>query len=777
MNPSPSNGSSLNEASAGDAAADGGPYADVIVAVPSRGLDRPWTYRVPAELSDRVRQGSVVRVPFHGRVLTGYVVAVHPAPDGVADPRSIKPIAEVRSPQEFWGEGLMQLAAWMQAFYGCLTLDALHAIIPEPVRAGLHRKVKGGGRSGVYELSDRVSVVDHLLDVLDGDAPQARRVVAALRERKRIPPSELLNEAHAGPEVLQRLREAGLLRYRIVPTDELTPADDPIRASAEEALGSTARPTLTDPQRAAVDRIVARVRAGKPAVVLLHGVTGSGKTEVYLHALETVMAEGRQGLVLVPEISLTPQAVHRYRSRLGDRVAVLHSALTPPERFEQWWRLRRGQLPLALGARSCVFAPFDRPALLIVDEEQDASYKQEQSPRYHARQIAIKRAVQAGGVVVLGSATPSLESYHWAREGRYELLELPDRVEGRPLPEIEVVDMRRMGRSGPRSIGAVLRDRLRETLARGEQAMLLMNRRGFSSYLMCGDCGHIERCPRCDISLTFHSAPPTLLCHYCLYERRPPSECPQCQGPDVRFFGSGTQRVEEELLRDFPGVGLARMDRDTTRHSGDHRRILERFGRGEVQILLGTQMIAKGHDFPGVTLVGVVLADTALNLPDFRAAERTFSLLVQVAGRAGRGERPGRVVIQTYNPEHPAVICAARQDYHAFFEAELEQRRDLSYPPFSHLVNVLFASEDEQAVEAAAKAAGVALAPAARAVGAGMLGPAPCAVTRIHRKYRWHLTFKAHQVQEIVPEIRKYLGNKAHSGVACSIDADPMSML
>jgi len=753
-------------------------YADVIVARPARGLDRPFTYRVPPALQPHVVAGAVVEVPFRGGSLVGYVIDLHAdAPSSLAED-AIRDVLQVRSPREFWGEDLLGAAGWMQYYYGCLMVEALNAIIPEPVRAGLWRKRPARGapaRTRVVALTDNGPDPEPLLRALDGDGPQARRVLDALRRHGHLPASELLNLAHARTETIHHLRDAGLVKYRMVAPDQLSAWHDPLKGTS--ALGSTERPDLTPAQREAVDRILALRAQGKAAAVLLHGVTGSGKTEVYLRVLEAVTEAGGTAVVLVPEISLTPQAVHRYRTRLGEKVAVLHSGLTDAERHEQWWSLRRGGMAVALGARSCVFAPFDRPSVLVVDEEHDSSYKQDSSPRYHARQVAIRRALQGNGVVVLGSATPSLESYHWAREGRYHLLELGERVEGRPLPEVEIVDLRRFGRGRPVALGAVLRERMREALAAGGQVMLLMNRRGFSSYLMCTDCGHMERCPRCDISLTVHAAPECLRCHYCLFEKGHMAVCPGCTGVSLKYFGSGTQRVEEELLGAFPGISLARMDADTTRRPGDHLRLLEKFGRGEIQVLLGTQMIAKGHDFPGVTLVGVVLADTALNLPDFRAAERTFSLLVQVSGRAGRGARPGRVVVQTYNPDNPAVLLAARQDYKAFFDLELGHRRELSYPPFVHLVNVVFASEDEAAAQAAAHSLAAGILPEARALGAGWLGPAPCAIPRLHRKYRWHLTFKANKVQEIVPLIRKFLAAGIPAGVAVTIDADPMSML
>ena len=752
-------------------------YADVVVTVPSRGIDRPFTYRVPGALAAVVSNGSIVRVPFHGREVSGYVVGLHDAPPLALSPAVIRDVVAVQGGQGLLSDALADVAAWMQEFYGCLLVEALQAMVPEPVRAalGTKRRMAAAGRIRVAVLAEPfdAAACDAFMGSLGGDEGQARRLVEALQARGATAPGELLAVAHARREVLMRLRDGGWVRWR---TQAPAPRAEGVALSTP--LGGVSPPRLNEAQQRAVDAILAQVGRGRPGVVLLHGVTGSGKTEVYLRALEAVVGTGRQGMVLVPEISLTPQAVDRYRQRLGQRIAVLHSGLGPSERVDEWWSLKEGRMSVALGARSCVFAPLSDVALIIVDEEHESSYKQEHSPRYHARQIAIRRAVASGATVVLGSATPSIESYYWATQGRYTRVEMPQRVEDRPLPEVEVVSLRRPKRSGrARALGHVLRTRIQETLDRGEQVMLLHNRRGFASFLMCTDCGHLSRCPRCDISLTFHASPPRLVCHYCLWEASPPSLCPACGGLEVAHFGAGTQRVEEEVMGAFPGVPVIRMDRDTARQMSDHRRLLEQFARREAQILIGTQMIAKGHDFPDVTLVGVVLADTALNLPDFRAAERTFSLLTQVAGRAGRGQARGRVVIQTYNPDHYAIRHAATQDYRAFFEEELAYRRELEYPPFTHLINVIFSADDAATVERTALALGAQMRDAAVGQACVILGPAPCAIARIHRKSRWHLVFKCRRVQEIMPLIRTCLRESGSTGVSVAVDADPVSML
>lgn len=752
-------------------------YADVVVTVPSRGIDRPFTYRVPPPLAATLASGFIVRVPFHGREVSGYVVGLHDTPPAGLEASAIRDIVAVQGSQSLLTGGLVDVARWMQAFYGCVLVEAFQAMIPEPVRAalGAKRRTAAAGRIRVAVLSDTfdAAACEAYMQTLGGDEGQARRLVAALRGRGAIAPTELLAVAHARREVLAHLRDGGFVRWRMQ-----APPASPAPAPPSNLLGGSAPLHLNDTQQRAVDTILTQVASGRPGVILLHGVTGSGKTEVYLRALASVVASGRHGMALVPEISLTPQAVDRYHRHLGEKIAVLHSGLGPAERVDEWWSLKEGRMSVALGARSCVFAPLSDLGLIIVDEEHETSYKQEHSPRYHARQVAIRRAVVSGGTVVLGSATPSVESYYWALQGKYTLVEMPQRVEDRPLPEVEIVSLRRPRKDGRmRALGHVMRTRMQETLARGEQVMLLHNRRGFASYLMCTDCGHLSKCPRCDISFTYHAGPPRLVCHYCLYEMPPPALCPDCGGFEVAHFGAGTQRVEEEVMEAFPGVPLIRMDRDTTRQMSDHRRLLEQFAQREAQILIGTQMIAKGHDFPDVTLVGVVLADTALNLPDFRAAERTFSLLTQVAGRAGRGDTKGRVIIQTYNPDHYAIRHAASQQYRAFFDEELTYRRELEYPPFTHLINVIVSGEDGQAVENAALAMGEQMRQMVARESCVLLGPAPCALGRIHRKSRWHLVFKCRRVQEIMPLIRTYLRENPSAGVSVAVDADPVSML
>lgn len=572
---------------------------------------------------------------------------------------------------------------------------------------------------------------------------------------------ESLQSAVPGP-VLRRARAARAATRRSR-TRSLPPAE-PVAAYPEIAPNRA--------QELALEAI--REARAVGGTVLLHGVTGSGKTEVYLRAVQEVLEEGRQAVVLVPELALTPQAVERYRGRLGGTVGVLHSGLPDLERREQWWSLRRGDLNVALGTRSAVFAPLERPGLFVVDEEHETSYKQEGAPRYHARQVAFQRAAQVGAGVVLGSATPSLESYHLARQGRFRLIELPGRPGGRPLPSVRIVDMRahlRRGRLLSPDLGEALRDRI----AQDEQVVLLLNRRGFASFLQCQECGFVPTCPECSISLTWHRARGLVRCHYCLHQEPPPEVCPGCQGSRFRTGGAGTERLEAEVQELVPGVPVVRMDSDTTSGAGAHRRLLERFGSGQARVLVGTRMIAKGLDFPSVTLVGVVRADAELHMPDFRAAERTFQLLAQVAGRAGRGERPGEVLLQAMDPEHPCLLAAATHDYKAMFHSEMAIRKEAVYPPFCRLVRVLLTHPDPDRAEAEAIRIGRSLSAHLRQ--ARVVGPAPCPVERLRGRHRWHLLLKGPKVQELMDGVRNYLRPPEGPDFHVFADPDPQSLM
>lgn len=597
-------------------------------------------------------------------------------------------------------------------------------------------------------------------------------------------------------EALRAVLPGGVDRKRRTPKRRAgAEVDAAEAASAAGALLEAAPPAqLNAWQQAAFDRVAARLDGGGYEAFLLHGVTGSGKTEVYLHAIRHALAGGRAAILLIPEIALTPQAADRIRSRLDAPVGILHSAMTHAERHDVMVAAARGDIRVVLGARSAVFAPFRNLGLIVVDEEQETSYKQGEKPRYHARAVALMRASLEGATVLLGSATPSLESYHNAVRGKHVLLEIPERVDARPLPRVHLVDMRVEEERGA-LVSRPLLDALATRLERREQAILLLNRRGHSNYVQCFACGEIVHCPYCDISLTYHATDRRLRCHYCNHARAVPQTCPTCANPCQVFRGFGTQQLEQALGGLLPQARIARMDVDTTTRKGAHRRILEDFGRGRVDVLLGTQMVAKGHDFPGVTLVGVVNADAGLSLPDFRAAERTFHLLAQVAGRAGRGQTPGDVYIQTACPEHYAIAFAAAQDFPGFYARESELRRSLQYPPFARLTQITGLGPDRsdlreamEAVESVLRGTGGGRRPAAKPAepatdGAAavlrVLGPAPSPIPRLRGRFRDQILLKGTLGTEAKHALLERLENlaKARPGVEFQVDVDPVHML
>jgi primosomal protein N' (replication factor Y) len=652
------------------------------------------------------------------------------------------------------------------------------------VESGLVRYRRVMERARVQPRTVRTAVLARPITAEDrarlGRAPKQQAALAALEAAGGAATVAALSQTE--PHVATHLRalaEAGLVRFEL---RELAPGAGP--GTPDGLSAAAVPPVLTAGQTAALDAIRAALARGEFSAFLLHGITGSGKTEVYLHAIADVLAAGRTAVVLVPEISLTPQLAARFGARFGDQVAVLHSGLTDRERFDEWQRLRSGAARIALGARSAVFAPVERPGIIVVDEEHDTSFKQDEGVRYSARDVALVRAQRAGGVCVLGSATPSLESFHAAESGRYTLLSLPERPTPRPLPEVELVDLRTYRAETEAMLTAPLSQAIDATLARGEQVILFLNRRGFDTFVLCRACGHAFRCEQCSVSLTYHRARDFLLCHYCGYHRRVPETCPACsRAGTILRKGLGTEKVATAVAERFPGARVGRLDRDvaTGARIGE---ILGRMARRELDILVGTQMVTKGHDFPGVTLVGVLCADTGLSLPDFRASERTFQLLTQVAGRAGRGDQPGRVLIQSYRTDAVAVATAAQHDYLGFYQAERTSRQELGYPPFGHLVALRLDGPDARAVEQAARAlADRALALSVR-LGVSVLGPAEAPLARLKGRTRWHLWLRAATRKPLRSLVRTILrgdpdGAPAFQppGVRITVDVDPVSAL
>ncbi|PIE31925.1 primosomal protein N' [candidate division KSB3 bacterium] len=547
------------------------------------------------------------------------------------------------------------------------------------------------------------------------------------------------------------------------------------------AYQKTAHLALTDQQQEALDHITTAIDTEHFTPILLHGVTGSGKTEVYMQAIAYLLSKQQRAIVLVPEISLTPLLTSRFLSRFEDNVAVLHSGLSAGERYDEWQRIRRGEVDVVIGARSAIFAPLNNLGLIVVDEEHEMSYKQDSEPRYHGRDTAVMRARFENIPVILGSATPSLESYYNARNGKYHLLTIDKRVDERPLPEVTIVDKRKA--DNRHLFSNVLEDAIKEAFLCNEQVLLFLNLRGFANFYLCKDCGYVYECPRCNVTLTYHAGVHRLQCHYCDFSRVPPGRCEQCSSTDVQYRGIGTERIEQEIQLIFPHAVVARMDRDAVSGKDAHYKILDRFNRGEIDILIGTQMIAKGHDFHNVTLVGVIAAETGLNLPDFRASERTFQILTQVAGRTGRGQLGGKVIIQTYMPEHYAILAAKNHDYLVFYGREIAFRGQLRYPPFSRVINVLFQGEDEDFTIGIAQSAAQFLRDTEfyRQRHISILGPTPAALTRLRNKFRYQILLKsAHsmQMRKFVKEYLHYFRQATHlKDVQIIVDIDPANLL
>ncbi|MEZ5977180.1 MAG: primosomal protein N' [Planctomycetota bacterium] len=742
-------------------------------------LPRPmrveYTYAVPPALRERVRPGVRVRVSFARRREIAVVVDVVGTTD--VDPKALKPVEAVLDDEPVVGEELLQLARHVAAEYACSLGEALAAMLPAPLK-------RARGTRTVRTIVAAPGAVEQL-DDLEARSPKQYRLLRTLIDvGSPIDLVDVLRKVGTTDAPAKALAERGLAVISSREFDaSFTSASDRVRAKPE---------TLTEGQTwavAAIDAALAQASAkGEGSGFLLQGVTGSGKTEVYLQVIERALARGKGAICLVPEIALTPQTVGWFESRFGE-VAVLHSRLTDAQRLSIWKRVHRGELRLVVGARSAIFAPVRDLGVVVVDEEHEPSFKQNNVPRYHARDVALERARRAGAVCVLGSATPSLESWKDAREGRLRRLELGERVGGGRLPEVHVVDMRTEPAGRVSSIlSRHLRQRLHDVLERREQAILFLNRRGFSPVLWCQSCRAIVRCSECDTSLTFHRGIGRLVCHMCHHEERPPDACPSCTAPALRMLGAGSERVEQVVREVCEGARVRRMDSDTMVRREDYEETLQAFGRHDVDVLVGTQMIAKGLDFPGVTLVGIVSADTGLHFPDFRAAERTFQLLAQVAGRAGRGERPGHIVVQTENPEHAAVRCAVKHDFESFAEHEAASRRELGYPPYGRLLRVVF--EDEDAAKVAQESERVAQqlrdARDAHEQGASavVLGPAPAPMSVIRGRHRHHVLVKAplgrgaatHPAFALVRDLlADRAGRTARPRV--QVDVDPVAML
>lgn len=817
---------------------------DVVVDLPAS-LQEMFTYLLPRTLEAQVQVGSCVLVPFSGQEVLGYVVRRYlaaareakrlkpvsdvvegalPIDEGrlalaewlareyqcglsaavrllaptemVAHVQRVLRLTPLVHQQELWelppNAPERRLLELLQEAGGQMPEASAKARLGATLfNTALYRLKRRGlveGKNVLESASARVRTLKHVRlnvspeqaqSLADACAPRAPAQAALLRalavaEEEMLPMAELLHQVAVSASALKSLQARGVVDI----------VDAPVYRSP---FGRSGKPVVdvdlqvTSDQERCLHAIGEAIEAHEHRSFLLFGVTGSGKTEVYLRAVAMTLSRGRSALILVPEIALAAQVVEAVRSRFGNLVAVLHSALSAGERFDEWRRAREQRARVVVGARSAVFAPLDNLGLIVIDEEHEGAYKQqEHAPRYHARAVALQRSSREGAVLLMGSATPSVETFYGAKQGQHTLLHLPTRVEGRPLPTVQIVDMR----EAPRAQGGVFSQQMAEAIAerlkRGEQVILFLNRRAYASFVMCRKCGYVVKCLRCEVSLSYHKVDGSLRCHHCDYRQSMPVRCPSCGATQIFPFGLGTQRVEEEVQRLFPEARLLRMDRDTTSRKGAHHVLLARFRAHEADVLIGTQMVAKGLDFPKVTLVGVISADTALHIPDFRAGERAFQLLTQVAGRAGRAHQPGEVVVQTFNPEHEAIQTASTHDYLQFYEREIVHREELRYPPFSRLANVLATHPDEPKAEEICRQAAERIRREIESAGvdAEVLGPVQAPIARLRGLWRWHCLVKCYQ-QEALPDLLRGALSGFHppQGGTLQVDVDPYSVL
>jgi len=747
-------------------------------------LRREFDYAIPPELASKVDVGSRVQVPFGARKILGVVTAVAEE-SGHA---KLKPILKVIGAQTLVTPKVLKLARWIGEYYCCAPEIALKSVLPEAVR-----KEDAGW---LERLFVRVLPVS-------GEFPnlpkRQQEVWNIIEERREILLSELVELAETTAATIRKLEDRGLVSI----TSEVSERDP----YAKETILASQPLVLNPAQAAALDKIKAAMGATHSAAgvlpaetgnaptnspsstFLLHGVTGSGKTEIYLQAIAHALEQGKGAIVLVPEISLTPQTVERFKARfssgkLQTLVAVLHSHLSAGERHDEWHKIRQGRARIVIGARSAIFAPVEPLGLIIVDEEHEHTYKQEESPRYHARDVAVMRGQMEGAVVVLGSATPSLESFYNCQKGKFSLLELPERVDDQKMPRVRVVDLRSAMRDGkgPPIFSPQLKEAITQRLEKGEQTILFLNRRGYSSSLVCEKCGHVCECPNCSLALTYHRPEQLLRCHICSWSEQVPKACPneKCRNPNIRYSGLGTQKVEDVLGKLFPRARIKRMDADVMKRKEDYRRVLDAFKHGEIDILIGTQMIAKGLHFPNVTLVGIIYADMALHQPDFRAGERTFQLLTQVAGRAGRGDIEGEVFVQAFTPFHPAIQYARRHDFNGFFDQELEFRKQLNYPPFSRVALLTLKGRNEAKVKFSAEHLKRELEKLSKSEGVAGLkisGPAPAPLPRAENLYRYQIMLRTRTMTKLSQSLAKITDNLAlPDDVSLAVDIDPVDL-
>ncbi len=815
-------------------------YARVVFPLPQ---DLTFSYAIPSRFQSLAQRGSRVLAPLGESIREGVIVELMDEPDLPDDSIKIKNLNDCLDDTPTFSDELLRLTTWMSEYYLSSWGEALRCAAPAAVRTRQNRVVHslatdeqianmrqsrqteilsvlreedalslhqiarriGGGVSrlrpalsalqekglvelrsnvqskartqtiSVVSLAKPVSEIEEQIPKLASRAPKQAEMLRILLDcdDETLTTTELTKRANTSLTGLQSLEGKGFVHLESVQIVRNPMSLDPVAA--------TQPLTLNPDQATALRAIQGTIESDRRELFLLHGVTGSGKTEVYMQAMASVLGRGKQVIVLVPEISLTPQTVSRFVGRFGARVSVLHSNLSDGERYDQWQQIKSGAADIVVGPRSAIFAPFPNLGLIVIDEEHETSYKQDTAhPFYHARDVAVKRSELANCPLILGSATPSLESFYHAEQGQYSPLTLPSRVSNIEMPPVEIVDMREELKRGNRTIfSRVLRETIEERLSKGQQVILFLNRRGFSTHVFCRTCGYVERCDNCSISLTFHFHTKRMECRHCGYERPTPQVCPECGSVYIRYFGLGTEQVEQEVVKAFPKARVRRMDADSTTRKDAHQQILDVFKRGEIDILVGTQMIAKGLDFPNVTLVGVISADTALNLPDFRAGERAFNLLTQVAGRSGRSEAGGNVIVQTYMPEHYSIQAAQGHDYLRFYREEIGYREALLYPPLSHAATILLRGEVEAEVIQTANHLLDQLDTfkTDRFPTVEIRGPVPAPLAKIRNKFRWHFLLRSENVEELRELIQCAVAETAPANIDLIVDIDPISVL
>ncbi|MGY0692336.1 primosomal protein N' [Virgibacillus sp. FSP13] len=771
--------------------------AKVIVDVPASSINQTFDYLIPDHLQQVITKGMRVIVPFGPRKIMGFVVELI----SESTHKGLKKIIDVLDLTPVLTDELLKLGKWLADQTLSLYITSYQAMLPQVLKSQYKKELvrlteerlsddlemvfAGRDFFPYEELANRsISYYQVQKAIQDGDVAVNYLVKSKITKKyvMMVQPAKetyLLEEAlHDVAKNAKKQRELlgffiehpdpieqpKLIRYlettqptikKLIDKNLLTSSKVEVFRNPydDDAITKTNALELTEQQQQAINPIKQRISEGQHDVFLLHGVTGSGKTEIYLQAIQDVIQNGKEAIVLVPEISLTPQMVHRFKGRFGSNVAVLHSALSSGEKYDEWRRIHRKEVQVVVGARSAIFAPFENIGIIIIDEEHENSYKQEDQPRYHARDVAIYRGEVHQCPVILGSATPTLESYARAQKGVYQLATLTKRTNDKGMPEVQIVDMRNELHAGNRTMfSRRLKEKIENCIAKNEQIVLLLNRRGYSTFVMCRECGHVKECPHCDIALTFHKNSNQLKCHYCSYEEPMPMVCPECNSDLIRYFGTGTQRVEETLTQLIPEARVIRMDVDTTRRKGAHEKLLKQFANQEADILLGTQMIAKGLDFENVTLVGVLTADSMLHLPDFRASEKTFQLLTQVSGRAGRHELPGEVIVQTYTPDHYSIELASKYDYSQFYLTEMNTRKTFQYPPYVYLVLMTISHENQvKAVQTTQKIVQLLMNHVSN--NTVVLGPTPSPITRVKDRYRYQCMIKyKHE-----PQLRKLI--------------------